>query len=76
MEAVALKKVGLFYFRLLACSEPEIERLRRLRRAQAGWAQRLVTCALFMFLATPVLAKYLCLADTHPAPGHMCYSPP
>jgi len=76
MEAVALKKVGFFYFRLLACSELEVERMRRLRRAQAGWAQRVVVFAMFAFLTTPVLAKYLCLANASRMPSDMCTHTP
>jgi len=63
MEAVALKKVGIFYFRLLTSSDGDIARMRRMRRTQGGTAQRAVVVAMFVLICVPVLARYLCMAD-------------
>lgn len=75
LEAVALKKVGFFYFRLLASSELDLQRVRRLRNSQVGWAQRVVIFVMFFFICTPIFAKYLCLTKATHLPREVCSAP-
>lgn len=60
MEVAALKKAALFHARILAAPEAELRMLRTSRRANVGWAQRLIVLVMFILICAPVVARYVC----------------
>lgn len=61
LETLSFKSAGIFYLRLLSCSQLQLTTFRRIRRPYDGWHQRLFLIALFLLIFAPVLIRSLCL---------------
>ena len=60
MEIATIKKATAFHQRLSRATHHELRTLRTSRRANVGWAQRLIVLLMFTLICAPVIARYVC----------------